>query len=472
MASVEIISVVPVELFTEQNIEIAKSNIANLNAKLTGKWVDSASTANRGYYRGLARRIASYVGSSKVSIYEFQYPGYTTTGTPKPFAAFVGTSAVFVYITKENIIDFSKGDFKHLVYQRRLQNKYLTSSNMGTGTRLRFFSESIRELVGPKKRSLVGPKKKGLTEQYLLGEHISPSYGFTFYSFELDQDLIFPIESFLKKLIEPDSHKIGYLLKLDDLETTETSHIYSNWSTICIANSRQQVFTAKTHDEVLALEIALQTSWNRCHSMSKLISAIVKDDSIIDKMLKEKHDKEKALKRMRRKEKSKECKRAISEAIKELTNGETLYNSFLNATNEANSLLSPTTSERIVTIYDKMIETSRINIQSNRLENRLTMLSHHYKLRETTLAENTRRFTGLSTIVILTLTLMSLLFIFISLLFTNESYLESTSEGPTRLVIIALYVLFIHAVVLVSLNIIHLIKVLRRSNRITNFLNA
>jgi hypothetical protein len=134
------------------------------------------------------------------------------------------------------------------------------------------------------------------------------------------------------------------LLKaIEDCDLTFHTKTYVTWATIASITSAQGQGLLETRAILEGLEMRLQMVWNRCHAMCKMV------ESIIDE-------------------------RSDGVATEEI------LISFSRAADDARSVLSSTVSTRAQHIFRRMIETSRIEDEIQRLEQKLALMEKYVQV--------------------------------------------------------------------------------------------
>jgi len=135
-----------------------------------------------------------------------------------------------------------------------------------------------------------------------------------------------------------DGIKTGYVDSLSDIDISSNAKTYITWATIVSVVDEHQA--SRTKSLLAALECRLQIVWNRCYSVSEFIDSVF------------------------------EC------TDKPRDIGE-LYWSFAKTLDDAKSVLSSTYSSRADRFFSEMIQTSKINGEINRLEQKINLLEKY-----------------------------------------------------------------------------------------------
>jgi len=126
---------------------------------------------------------------------------------------------------------------------------------------------------------------------------------------------------------------------LSDVDISSHATTYITWATI-VSSSEDSYWADRTKSLLSALECRLQIVWNRCYSVSKFI------DDVFD-----------------RKNKPRDI--------------EELYWSFAKTLDDARSVLSSTYSSRADRLFSKMISTSKLRGEIERLEQKVNLLEKY-----------------------------------------------------------------------------------------------
>ena len=186
---------------------------------------------------------------------------------------------------------------------------------------------------------------------------IQPSYVFSFYIIECIENIDMLNKQELMKLVEPSIIDMDDMLSTEcdasstkthikqsavdrivDIDISNKSETYISWATIVsVVNSNDK---NKTQNLLTALEYRLQIVWNRCYSVSQYIEKVFDG--------------------------------------KVQTNDVTeLYWSFARTLDDAKSVLSSTFSTRADRIFEEMINTSKIEGEITRLEQKIRLLEKY-----------------------------------------------------------------------------------------------
>ncbi len=190
---------------------------------------------------------------------------------------------------------------------------------------------------------------------------IQPSYVFSFYILDRTTNTDMINKQELMKLVEPSIIDMDDMLstecdasntqthikqsaidRITDIDISNKSETYISWATIVsVVNSNDM---KKTQNLLTALECRLQITWNKCYAVSQYV------EKVFDGGAKAKN---------------------ISE----------LYWSFARTLDDAKSVLSSTFSSRADRIFKEMIDTSKIESEITRLEQKISLLEKYINQR-------------------------------------------------------------------------------------------
>ncbi len=365
MTKPSVISIVPIELFTEDNFTEVK--------KAFKKYFDNTKKASNEQAKEICEVIKSNFDFSgdNFKINPLNTPGtelhikqplLDVKVTQKIFLATQGTSFVFVAIyelkdipsdekklfetmkdIRESLNDLIKKDYYNLIRNLRSEAKGKSQQN----------SEKNKAEDNKEPKDLVSYIKR--IEDFCirkLWEFTCPSYAFTFfYLFGLDKNFCGNKQA----KSEEDSPSNKMLERAKKLTATQEEEgqnikfankyvVHVNWSTFCMVVSDKVDKKERNYiNDVIALQIVLQMLWNRSNCFSNLIHKMVKLNL---------NTKSLGIKNLRK-----------------------LHLEFLTAIANIEFIAYTTVSARILKLLKPFIKTSRINKISSKLKNYLEMFN-------------------------------------------------------------------------------------------------
>jgi hypothetical protein len=186
---------------------------------------------------------------------------------------------------------------------------------------------------------------------------IAPAYAFSFYIIEATQTLTADQNIYTKLLAEPSvldlddmwssrnpppsnyalsDKDLATLNRIEDCDLSQSCKTHITWASICAVENGGNEALSKTFDTLLVLEIKLQMLWNKCHALSNLADAIFSGTA--------KHP-----------------------------NFSEFYWEIARSFDDAKGVLSCTSSSRVNALFVKMIDTSNIEGEISRLENKVSL---------------------------------------------------------------------------------------------------
>lgn len=139
-----------------------------------------------------------------------------------------------------------------------------------------------------------------------------------------------------KSRVDPGEIKKDFLKNIQDVDISGKAETYVTWATI-VSAVRDDEDWGKTLNLLIALEVRLQSVWNRCYSYSRYI------DNVFERKI-------------------------VTRNINDI------YWSFVKTLDDANSVLTSTFSSRANVLFQEMIKTSRLRDEILRLQQKLELL--------------------------------------------------------------------------------------------------
>ncbi len=389
MRKPSVISIVPVELFTEDNFTNVKNGLEerfnsikeafNTADETKTNTADETRTSgedgsNDKQVKEIQKVIKSnfsftgddfkiaFLDTSRPAFPEESFPGSDRSDPQvslEIFLAFNDTSLIFIAIYElEGNFSDDEELFEIMGKIRKQHNDSIENLYSRVGDKYQQNNEKNKVEVNQEKpKDLVSYIKciKAPCNPKLW-DFACPSYAFTFFYLPDSEK-----NSSSKKMLERARKLADAPKKLatsleeladtqkgrsQDIEFDDECAVHANWSKLCVAVSGKVAEEKNSYlNDVIALQIVLQMFWNRSDCFSKLAYKIVRDDLDIKKDL-------------------------------EIKDPQKLHLEFLTAITNIEFIASTTVSDKILKLLEPFIKTSRINAINTKLKNHLEMLNY------------------------------------------------------------------------------------------------
>ncbi len=362
MRKPSVISIVPIELFTEDNFKKVKEEFENSYKNKIKKVSidenkadeDKVKTSDENTSNEQAQEILEVIKDNfSFSKDNFEMLLLDTSDaelppgakdTPKIFLATQGTSFIFIviYELEDSFSEEKEKLFKTMRKIRKSHNDLIKDISNQAGNKSQQ-NEKPEDLVSYIECHLVSciESVEGSSIRKLW-EFTCPSYAFTFFYLPDSEENLSNSKTLMRarKLADAKEEE-GQDIKFDD-----KCFVHVNWSTLCIVVPDKVAEEEHNYAiDVIALQIVLQMLWNRSDCFSKLAYKIVRGDSSVEKSL------------------------GIEDTKK-------LHLEFLTAITNIEFIESATVSAKVLKLLTPFVETSRINARNTKLKNHLEMLNY------------------------------------------------------------------------------------------------